>query len=105
VLNNPTSSAVLSDSARKEAETVLNGNYTVPQLMDVAKLLKQDMENRKVETDRALSEIRERMSGKKPTIEAAAQANPNPNGYVAGHVYGGMTYLGGDPNNPASWKK
>lgn len=31
--------------------------------------------------------------------------NPNPNGYVAGHVYGGLTYLGGDPNNQASWKK
>lgn len=33
------------------------------------------------------------------------QANPNPNGYVVGHVYGGLTYLGPDPNNPASWKK
>lgn len=32
------------------------------------------------------------------------QANPNPNGYVKGHVYGGLTYLGGDPNNKASWK-
>lgn len=31
--------------------------------------------------------------------------NPNPNGYVAGHVYGGMTFLGGDPNNKASWKQ
>lgn len=31
--------------------------------------------------------------------------NPNPNGYVKSHVYGGLTYLGGDPNNAASWKK
>ena len=30
--------------------------------------------------------------------------NPNPKGYVPGHVYGGMTYLGGDPNNRASWR-
>lgn len=26
-------------------------------------------------------------------------------GYQVGHVYGGMTYLGGDPNNEASWRK
>jgi hypothetical protein len=35
---------------------------------------------------------------------SGAQANPNPNGYVSGHVYGGLTYLGGDPKNKASWK-
>jgi hypothetical protein len=34
----------------------------------------------------------------------AKQGNPNPNGYVQGHVYGNLTYLGGDPNNKASWK-
>lgn len=35
----------------------------------------------------------------------APAANPNPNGYIAGHIYGGLTYLGGDPKNQASWKK
>jgi len=33
------------------------------------------------------------------------QGNPNPNGYVVGHVYGGLTYLGPDPNKQSSWKK
>lgn len=34
----------------------------------------------------------------------AAAVNPNPGGYVPNHVYGGMKYLGGDPNNRASWQ-
>ena len=34
---------------------------------------------------------------------SGGQQNPNPNGYVVGHVYNGMTYNGPDPNNPASW--
>lgn len=42
-------------------------------------------------------------SGQQPNT--AAPSNPNPNGYVVGHVYGGMTYLGGEPKNQASWKK
>ncbi len=76
VLNNPTSSAVLSDSARKEAEKVLNGSYTVKQLVEVSKLLKQDMENRKVETDRALEEIRQRMRGGKSAPDGTSKSDP-----------------------------
>lgn len=37
--------------------------------------------------------------------QVGAKQNPNPSGYVQGHVYGGLTYLGGDPNSPGSWKK
>lgn len=43
-----------------------------------------------------------------PRAQAPAQSkgqNPNPNGYTKGHIYGGLTYLGGDPNNRASWKQ
>jgi hypothetical protein len=40
-----------------------------------------------------------------PNAPRQVATNPNPNGYVAGHIYGGLTYLGGDPNNQASWKK
>lgn len=44
---------------------------------------------------------------------AAAPAAPKPagsapasgvGGYIPNHLYGGKTYLGGDPNNAASWK-
>jgi len=31
--------------------------------------------------------------------------NPNPSGFVVGHRYRDMEYLGGDPNVAASWKK
>lgn len=64
VLNNPTSAAVLSDSARKEAEKILDGSYTLAQLMKVADLLKQDMTNRKTETQRALNDIQKRTKGR-----------------------------------------
>jgi len=65
VLNNPTSSAVLSDSARREAEGILSGSYTIPQLVSVATLIKQEMATRKTENQRALDEIRGRMKGGK----------------------------------------
>lgn len=42
-----------------------------------------------------------------PSIPASGKqgANPNPSGYVQGHIYGGLTYLGGDPNSATSWRK
>lgn len=39
-----------------------------------------------------------------PAAAAPKTANPNPGGYTVGHMYGGKTYLGGDPNNRASWR-
>lgn len=38
------------------------------------------------------------------TPSANGAVNPNPSGYIVGHVYGGLTYLGGDFRNRASWK-
>ena len=51
--------------------------------------------------------IKDRILGTNQQGGAAVgrSGNPNPTGYIQGHVYGGLTYLGGDPNNAASWKK
>ena len=38
-----------------------------------------------------------------PSAQAAGGATTG--GYQAGHVYGGMTFKGGDPNNKANWTK
>lgn len=40
-----------------------------------------------------------------PQAPPPPQANPNPNGYVKGHIYGGLEFLGGDPLIGTSWKK
>lgn len=77
VLNNPSSSAILSDSARKEANEVLNGNYTVQQLISVADLLKREMADRKIENQRAIDEINQRIGGKKKPSEVQS---PSPAG-------------------------
>lgn len=102
-------SSVLSDSARKEAEQIIKGDYTIPGLMRAVAVLRQDMRNRMDSFREQQAEITGMMKpGTKATASAPSAspvANPNPTGYVKGHVYGGMTYLGGDPNNPTSWKK
>src|SRR6185437_11686511 len=46
VLNNPTSSAALTDTARKEVETILSPNATLGQALAAAQVLRQDMGNR-----------------------------------------------------------
>lgn len=105
VVNNPNLSGQLSDSARHEVSGLIPDNATLGQIYHVVQVLKQDMANRKKYLDEGLSEIKGRMGGQQPPASGAGVANPNPNGYVAGHVYGGMTYLGGDPNSATSWKK
>lgn len=72
VLNNPTSSGVLSDSARTEAEKVLNGDYTLPQLVAAGNVLKQDMNNRRTEYQNQVNVIKGRISGKGDTQAASS---------------------------------
>ena len=101
VTSNPGLSGQLSDSARHEVSTLLPESATLVQIYRVAGILKQEMANRRDSYDQQLGEIKGRLDGQHNT---GAQ-NPNPNGYVIGHVYGGLTYLGGNPNDQASWKK
>jgi hypothetical protein len=41
----------------------------------------------------------------KSDSQAAPAAKPAQGGYKVGNKYGGLEYLGGDPNNQESWKK
>lgn len=56
--------AQLSDASRHEAEGILRGDYTVPQLMKVARLLKNDMANRRTGYEQQMDQIRKGMGGK-----------------------------------------
>ena len=37
--------------------------------------------------------------------KAASNGKAAVSGYQVGHKYGGMEYLGGDPNDAANWRK
>lgn len=70
VTSNPNLTGVLSDSARKEIEDFNPESATLAQTLAVAKVLKQDMANRKSELSSQVGAIKGRISGgggQKPT--------------------------------------
>ena len=79
---------------------------TLAQIYRVASILRQDMANRRKYLDEGVKGIQGRMGGgaQQPN-QSTQQDNPNPSGYIVGHKYGGLTYLGGDPNTQSSWRQ
>lgn len=65
ITSNPTLAGQLSDSARHEVEAFNPANATLAQSVAVMRLLKRDMDNRKMSLDNGLREIKDRISGKK----------------------------------------
>lgn len=63
VTGNPSLSGQLSDSARKEVENFIPANATLKQTYAVAKVLRQDMANRKTAYQEQLSDIKSRIGG------------------------------------------
>jgi hypothetical protein len=63
VTSNPNLTGVLSDSARKEIEEFNPENATLAQTLAVAKVLKQDMANRKSELGAQVGAIKDRIRG------------------------------------------
>jgi|WetSurMetagenome_2_1015567.scaffolds.fasta_scaffold25395_4 hypothetical protein len=78
VVNNPSLSSVLSDTARREVLTLVPENATLKQIVEVSNVLKQDMANRRKALDQQVREIRGRMalSGRKPQAAAEIPAVP-----------------------------
>lgn len=72
VLTNPTLAGQLTDQARKEVEALMGPNITLGQAYSVAKILKQDMANRKVAVRGQLDEVKKRI-GTKPGETAPAE--------------------------------
>lgn len=93
---------VLSDTARREVAEYNPKNATFKQTLAVARVLQQDMANRHSSMDDTIADITSRIGR---GGNQAPASNPNPSGYVIGHVYGGLIYLGGDPLNGTNWKK
>ncbi len=105
VVNNPNLTGQLSDSARREVTGLIPENATLKQIYRVVGILRQDMANRRKYLDEGVKGIQGRMGGGGQSSAPPPQGNPNPSGYIVGHKYGGLTYLGGDPNVQASWKQ
>lgn len=61
VVNNPSLSSALSDTARKEVTSLIPENATLGQIYQVANILKQDMANRKQFLEQGIKEIKGRM--------------------------------------------
>jgi hypothetical protein len=87
ILSGSTGAGALSDSARHEVEKLLDPNATVAQWASAAKVLRQDMQNRKAATHAQIEEIRGRIGGhhaEQPAAhpqdsEAVTWAKQNPN--------------------------
>jgi hypothetical protein len=67
ILNNPTLSGQLSDSARHEIEGLMDGNVTLKQVLATATILKQDTKNRRTALSDQLAGIRARIQKGAPT--------------------------------------
>ncbi len=72
LLSNPSLSGQLTDSQRKEVDTILSPNATLAQIYASANVLKQDAENRKTALDDGIKAIQERIA--KPPAGTTASA-------------------------------
>ena len=70
VLNSPTGSGVLSDSARKEVEGLIGPDATLQQIVSAANILRQDMSNRHDSYQEGIESLQKQLGG--------ASANPAP---------------------------
>jgi hypothetical protein len=82
VTSNPTLSGALSDSARHEVAEYNPANATYKQTLNVAKVLRQDMDNRRLFLEQGISEIRGRLGAGGGL--AAPQNVPPPGGSFNG---------------------
>jgi hypothetical protein len=64
VLNSATGAGVLSDSARKEAQDILDGNLSYPAMISSINQLKTDMGNRHQSYAEQIADIQGRLKGK-----------------------------------------
>lgn len=77
IVSNPNLAGTLSDSARNEMDAVLSGDATIPQIVAVLGVLKQDAANRRSALDETLTGIHGRIStGSRGTKQAPANNDP-----------------------------
>ncbi len=100
-----------TDQGLKKAQDLLRSDWTKDQLKAATDLARRNLRvrlnsirNTGVVGDTSDNTYNQGRTGM-PPVPTTGGGNPNPNGYVQGHIYGGMTYIGGDPNQQSSWRK
>jgi hypothetical protein len=87
ILSGSLGNAGISDAGRKEAEGLLRGDYTMKQLLEVSKVLRQDMKNRSQAYADQIAQVKGQMQGlTKPNGAAAAAGGNAGGGLEAGRV-------------------
>ena len=83
ILNNPTLSGQLTDSARHEVQGFLNGGSSAKQILSVVNLLKTDFENRKITLEDEIRDAQNRQTGTEtpPASSPAPAVSPIPSGW------------------------
>jgi hypothetical protein len=77
ITNNPSLSGQLSDSARHEIQSFNPESATLGQTLAVAKILKQDMANRRTSLDDAITEVKGRIGGGPGHAQVTHRYNPS----------------------------
>src|ERR1041385_7268276 len=77
ILSGSLGNAGISDAGRKEAEGLLRGDYTMKQLLEVSKVLRQDMKNRSQAYADQIAQVKGQMQGLTKPNGAAAAAGGN----------------------------
>lgn len=106
VTSNPNLTGQLSDSARKEVMGFNPTSATFKQTLAVAKVLKQDMANRKQSMSEQITAIKGRIGVDqgKSTTSPGQPSSGSPAAPQPGDVVDGYVFRGGNPADKNNWK-
>lgn len=76
VLNSANASTVVSDSGRKEVESLIGPDASLKQIMSAAQILKTDMGNRHQAYQEQIADIKKRLGGSQPSATSASGGPP-----------------------------
>jgi len=82
LLSSPTASGTLTDTARREIEAIVRGDYSFNQMLSAARVLRRDARNRTTSYDDQVREIEARISGRgRGPGQAEPEGPPLPAGF------------------------
>lgn len=98
----------VTDTVRKSAADIINGNLSPMQLQQILNELQQQgnivLQGGKNQVAQITSQIDGIVGGQPATSAPSGASSQFPNAPPVGTQQGGYTYTGGDPANPSSWK-
>lgn len=105
IMSGSMGNTAVSDSLRREAQSLLSTAQTPDQYKAVIVQMKQEMGNRMKSFAEQKTELANSMRGTKAEKPAAASAAPASGVPQVGEVRQGYRFKGGDPSKQSSWEK